>query len=92
MFDPDSRYVKLPQYTVTDAQGRSAQVLVPRLLDSPAAALSHTVDQSDRPDLIAYRYYREPELFWRVADCNEVMRPAELVESPGKRIGIPPRE
>ena len=55
-------------------------------------AIGRRIKQGDRPDLLAYEFYKEPQLFWRIADANAVMRPAELVDTPGNLIGIPPKE
>ena len=57
-----------------------------------AEELGSRIRQEDRPDLLAYEFYKEPELFWRIADSNEVMRPSELVAERGSVIGIPPKE
>jgi len=50
----------------------------------------HVVAQGDRPDLLAYRYYRDPLKFWRIADANRVLTANELVAQPGDRILVPP--
>jgi hypothetical protein len=38
----------------------------------------HTVVQGDRLDNIAARYIGDPELFWRICDANNAMRPEDL--------------
>ena len=48
------------------------------------------VAQGDRPDLLAYRYYRDPLKFWRIADANRVLTANELVARPGDRVLVPP--
>jgi hypothetical protein len=47
------------------------------------------VGSRDRPELIAYRVFGEPLLYWRIADANGVTDPFELTDTPGARIGIP---
>jgi nucleoid-associated protein YgaU len=48
----------------------------------------HSVVEGDRLDLLAARYLGDPELYWRLADANGVLRPDELVEEPGRKIAI----
>lgn len=91
MFDPDSRYRSLETYPVQDDQGRAVKIVKIRFIPPTPAQLSHTVTQSDRPDLLAFQYYRRPTLFWRIADANDVVDPAELV-NPGEVIKIPPQQ
>ncbi len=92
MFDPDSRYSKLQALTVTGPNGNPVQIVPVRFIGPAEAAISRRIRQGDRPDLLAYEFYKEPVLFWRIADANEVMRPGELVSDPGSLIGIPPKE
>ncbi len=40
-------------------------------------------------DTLAYRYFRDPLVFWRIADANEAMLPRELTEELGRRLSIP---
>jgi nucleoid-associated protein YgaU len=40
--------------------------------------------------MIAHQYYKDPLLFWRIADANKAMLPDELIEEAGERILIPP--
>jgi hypothetical protein len=43
----------------------------------------------DRPELLAYRAFGEPLLYWRIADANGVTDPFELTDTPGERVVIP---
>jgi len=92
MFDPDSRYSKLQPLTVTGPNGNPVQIAPIRFIAPGDPIISRQIRQGDRPDLLAYEFYKEPPLFWRIADANEVMRPGELVAGPGSLIGIPPKE
>jgi hypothetical protein len=92
MFDPDSRYANLQPLTVAGPNGNPVQIVPIRFIASTDAVISRRIAQGDRPDLLAYEFYKEPQLFWRVADANEVMRPSELVADPGSLIGIPTKE
>jgi hypothetical protein len=92
MFDPTSRYARLPVLTVNTAAGTPVAYVSRRFLPRPETLplLGETAARSDdRPDLIAARTLGDPTAFWRVADANLVMDPAELVESPGRVLRIP---
>lgn len=91
MFDPTSRYASVDDYAVQDAQGRSVKIKKIRLIPNTPATLSRQVVQGDRSDLLAFLYYQAPDRFWRIADANWVLDPAELVKHPGATIWIPPR-
>ena len=91
MFDSSSRYAPVGDYTVKDSRGRQVKIKKIRFIPLTPARLTRQVVQSDRPDLLAYLYYQAPERFWRVADANEVMDPAELIAQIGRLIRIPPR-
>lgn len=91
MFDPDSRYASVGVYVVPDAQGRPVKIKKIRFIPPTPATVTRQITQTDRADLLAYAYYRAADRFWRIADANEVMDPAELLEPTGRIIGIPPR-
>lgn len=96
---PTSRYFGLPTLTATDADGRTVTYLGRRFIPKPeelAPSGRHTVVQGDRLDLIAARELGDPELFWRLCDANNAVRPDELVETLGRELvvalptGLPP--
>lgn len=89
MFDLDSRYSKLKPLTVSGPGGAPVQIVPIRFIAATTPVIARRVRQGDRPDLLAYEFYKEPQLFWRIADANEVMRPGELVSSNGSLIGVP---
>jgi hypothetical protein len=60
-----------------------------RLLPDPATLTPtgfHTVAVDDRLDRVAAAAFGDPELFWRIADANPVLDPAELTARPGRRL------
>jgi len=85
-----SRYEKVPIIEVTDAQGRTVAAIGLRLTPPTPAGFVHRVTDSDRLDLLAYRYYRNPEKFWLLADANADLDPLDLIRRPGDAILIPP--
>jgi hypothetical protein len=92
MFFKGSRYEPVGTDSIVDGSGREIRYKKVRFIPETPALLKHAVVQGERLDHIAHRYYRDPELFWRIADANRAMRPAELVARPGHRIAIPGAE
>lgn len=91
MFDPKSRYFRLEDRSYTDPYGRTfvykSRRFLPRKATGPVLAETE-VEQSDRPDLMAFRTLGDPLLFWRVCDDNGVMNPFDLNSSPGRRLRV----
>ena len=46
------------------------------------------VEENDRLDNIAARFYSDPGLYWRLCDANGAMNPPDLVTQPGRRLRI----
>jgi hypothetical protein len=92
-FEPPSRYYRVPIGFHVQA-GDEAPLpfvrrrFIPQLKD---IALTGTVEitSRDRPELIAYRTFGEPLLYWRIADANGVTDPFELTDTAGERVAIP---
>ena len=79
MFSPLSRYRKLPDVVTTDAKGRTLASKALRLLPSVSGIFQHTIEDGDRLDHVAYKYYRQPTKWWRISDANPVfLSPQEL--------------
>ena len=89
MFFKGSRYENVKTDQTTDGTGRVVKYKRTHFISETPAVFRHTVVEGDRLDLIAYRYYKDPELFWRICDANVVMLPDELVAEVGRRILIP---
>jgi hypothetical protein len=96
VFEPTSRYfgIETAELTVLDAAGEPRVIAYVRRrfvsgAPSNATLVSHAVVQGERLDHLAARYFGDPTQFWRICDANNVLRPEELVEEPGRRIDIP---
>ena len=89
MIFKDSRYQNVGKYQVADASGRTVSALKIRFVPATPAGYFHTVTGDERLDLIAYKFYRNPEKFWLIADANNAMDPEDLLE-PGGQLLIPP--
>ena len=91
LFPPTSRYHTVGTAQLTTADGSTVVYLERRFVPAPerfALLQEHSVAEGERLDRLAARYLGDPEQFWRLCDANGVMRPAELVEEPGRRIRI----
>jgi hypothetical protein len=90
-FPITSRYYSTATTTMTTAQGKTVVYLRRRFLpsaDSFATVQFYTVAQADRLDNIANKFLGDPLAFWRICDANNVMRPQELTETPGRQIRL----
>ena len=94
MFDPTSRYAGSDTRVHVDEDGREIRHITRRFLpDGSRQPLlgESVVRQRDRLDLVAHRSLGDPGAWWRVADANEAIDPAELTEHPGDvlRVAVP---
>ena len=92
MFFKGSRYEKVPTAEIVGKSGRVTKYKRIRFIPDTPATRQHVILQGERLDLIAHRYYRDPELFWRICDANKAMLPDELVAEVARRILIPPAQ
>ena len=84
-----SRYEKVGVYQATDASGRTVAALRIRVIPPTPAGYLHTFTADERLDLLAARFYRNPEKFWLISDANDEMDPDDLLV-PGRLLRIPP--
>lgn len=91
MFFKGSRYEKV-QTVRQSIAGREVVYKKTRFIRPPRAEQSHIVSDGDRLDLIADRYLKDSERFWRICDSASAQWPPELIGRPGRRIGIPASE
>jgi hypothetical protein len=89
MFGPGSRYERVAEATFVEPDGRRVTYKLLRTFpaDAPASQVAD-VAEGERLDLIAHRFYGDPEQFWRICDANRALRPGEL-ERTGRRLTIP---
>lgn len=78
MFDPNSRYVKLPTYEVPDRRGRTVAVVPPAPALTQALAGYHVRKDGQRLDLLAGRYLDDATMFWRICELADAMLPDAL--------------
>lgn len=89
MIDRKSRYRTTPVLTVDDGRGARHPLLDLRETPATAAVLRIVPTDSDRLDLLAWRYYRDPTRFWHICDAADALDPFDVV-APGEPLAIPP--
>jgi hypothetical protein len=92
MFFKGSRYIAVEEATLTAADGREIRYKKTRFIPSTTGRFGHVVDESERLDHIAFRYYKDAERFWRICDANTILWPDDLTDVAGATIVIPPSE
>lgn len=91
-FPPNSRYAGLPTLLYTAPDGRVISYVARRIVPQPerfASLALHRLDQPTRLDLLADRYYGDPEQYWRICDANRVFWPPEATRPPVREVVIP---
>ena len=86
-----SRYHTVETATLEMPDGRTVVYLRRRFLPQPerfALLQEHIVIEGDRLDNLTAHYLGDPELFWRLCDANNALRPAELTETTGRTLRI----
>jgi len=88
---PATSYPRTSRYADTPVLHNDAGQYLGRRLVPPPQRLAtlgeHEVVQGDRLDLIAARWYGDPQLWWRIADANPCSHPDELTRV-GRRLRI----
>lgn len=92
MFFKGSRYEKVDDYKFKRSDGSEVSIKQKRKIPDPLGKILHVVQEGDRTDLLAYRYYRDPLKFWKLADANEEMNPENLMSKTGEKIIVPPND
>jgi hypothetical protein len=89
MIDRKSRYKSTAVRTVDDGRGGTHPLLDLRETPVTTGVLKFTPTDSDRLDLLAWRFYRDPTRFWRISDASSQLDPFDVV-TPGEPMPIPP--
>jgi nucleoid-associated protein YgaU len=89
--DKKSRYVNTPLVKHRHPSGEEYELRELRAIPDRTAVFAATPVQGDRLDLLSARYYRDPLLFWRIADAADQLDPFDIV-SPGEPVRIPPNK
>lgn len=80
MFSKGSRYINLTDTsTVENGQAVGSKTL--RWIPQTSGTFLHTVNQTDRLDLLAYKYYGDSKKWWLICDANpEFALPTDLLD------------
>lgn len=92
MFEPDSRYYRIETAELELPDGRKVAFKRRRFLPHGKdldLLVEVNVTEGDRLDLITARSLGDAQQFWRVADANDAMNPAELTDENGCRLRVP---
>lgn len=89
MFTRGSRYEQVKDAELTDRQSRTIRYKRMRFIPDVPGPLGVVVRDGERPDLLSYRVFGDPEQFWRLADVNLTPRPVDLTATPGRRVKVP---
>ncbi|HEV7310302.1 LysM domain-containing protein [Ensifer sp.] len=90
-FPENSRYRGLGRRVLVDENGNETVYLARRIVPSPERFVEVgqiEVKEDDRIDNIAADQIGDPELYWRLADANGALNPAELTERNGRKLRI----
>lgn len=82
MFSKGSRYRILPEFTLEAGSGEHILTKAVRVLTTrPTGRFQHTVQENDRLDLLAFKYYGDPTKWWQISDANPVPSfPTEILD------------
>lgn len=89
MFFDGSRYLRVPDATLVDDNGRATPLKRLREPAPVATALTYQVRAGDRLDSLAYKFYRDPRKWWLIADANADVLALEQLLEPGRLLRIP---
>lgn len=89
--------VPIATTTVPDGVGGEREVRYLQRRQAPtgptvAPLALHRVTDEDRVDLVAARYLGDPLAYWRIADANAALDPADLTATPGDIVVVPTPE
>ena len=91
-FGPNSRYSGVGLGSYQSGAGVGVPYVLRRFIPQQAdipVVFEHVVRAGERPDLLAYQFYGDPELYWRIADGNAVTDPFVLTDTLAANIPIP---
>jgi len=91
MFDKGTRYINTNLFSNLDGEVVFKGIR-PRTISITEGVLEHVVDENDRLDLLALKYYNNSRLWWKILDANpEILYAGDLSlsESVGMTMVIP---
>jgi hypothetical protein len=89
--DKKSRYAATPLVVWQHPSGAQIELRALRAIPQRSSVFSVTPVEGDRLDLLAARFYRDPLLYWRIADAADHLDPFDIV-TPGEPVPVPPNK
>lgn len=89
--EKSSRYAQTKPVIFQNPDGEVLEMVDIRDIPNATGIFYMTPIETDRLDLLAYRYYRDSLKFWRICDASEQMDPFDAVHS-GEPLLIPPNK
>ena len=89
--DKTSRYKKTDSVFVEGLDGQLSEMIDIREILVSRGVFNIKPNVTDRLDLLAYRYYRDPLKFWLICDASSQMDPFDVLE-PGESLVVPPKK
>jgi hypothetical protein len=86
----NSRYAGLPIFDALDAKGVSHPTVAirpPVELAPGTAVYQHQVSGVENIEYLAWRYYGDSRMWWKIADANPLVFPLDI--TPGMTLTIP---
>lgn len=90
-FSISSRYHSVEISSIENQNGEPVAYVKRRLIPAQEnyfVLQKYICSEGDRPDLLAQKFYNDPERFWQILDANVILDPDELTNTPGKIIKI----
>jgi hypothetical protein len=88
MFFRGSRYEPVETATLVRPDGVESRYKRIRFVVRDTPQMGHVVADGERLDIVAWQVYRDPEMWWRIADTGADLDPDELTRTPGRVLGI----
>ena len=80
MFFKNSRYRRLKDQVVTDKDGNYINEKELRFIPFAEGKYLHTLNEGNRLDHLAHRFYRQSKKWWRICDANNaILSPLSLI-------------
>lgn len=88
-----SRYHKFPLLVFVDKRGQLRRAMPLRIHVRTTGSFEHVLNEQERLDHLATKYYREPRAWWQICDANpEFLSPLALIgREPITTVHIPLR-
>ena len=91
-FPLNSRYANCAQASYVAPDGRVIHYVALRILPPPERfrpLAIHRLSAAERIDLLAERYYGDPEQYWRICDASRESWPPDVTATPNSQLLIP---